>query len=719
MLMKQLLLLSLAPLFVLVTSFYNKGNKAEKDKNSLPPSNPFSQASGLPYQAPSFDKIKDSDFAPAFEEGLKLQLAEIEKIANNPAAPTFANTFIPMEESGQLLTRVSNVFSLLAGANTNPDLQKLQEQVAPKLAANQDAIFLNAKLFKRIETIYNNRQNLKLDAESNRLVEYQYLEFVLAGAKLSEADKARLKQLNQEEAGLSAKFTNQLLAAAKAGALVVSDSLQLAGLTKAELDAYAENAKANNLTGKWMIPLQNTTQQPALRSLSNCSTREKLFEASWTRAEKGDSNDTRNTITRIAEIRIEKAKLLGFKNYASWKLQDQMAKTPEAVDEFFAQLVPSATAKAKGEAADIQTLIDRQNGGFKLQPWDWNFYAEQVRKEKYNLDESEVKPYFELNKVLENGVFYAANQLYGLSFKERHDLPVYQQDVRVFEVYDKDNKPFALFYCDYYKRDNKSGGAWMNNLVGQSTLLAQKPVIYNVCNFTKPAPGQPALISFDDVSTMFHEFGHALHGLFAEQKYPTLSGTSVARDFVEFPSQFNEHWALYPQVLKHYAVHYKTGAVIPESLVAKIKKSATFNQGYRLTELLAAAALDMQWHKLTPGDQVQNVDDFEKTALKRTYLDLPEVPTRYRSSYFLHIWSNGYAAGYYAYLWTKMLSEDAYAWFEEHGGLTRKNGDLFRHMILSRGNTEDVDKMYREFRGRAPKIQPMQKTFGLPVSSSK
>jgi len=461
--------------------------------------------------------------------------------------------------------------------------------------------------------------------------------------------------------------------------------------------------------------LQNTTQQPSLQSLTNRATRQKLFEASWNRAEKGDSNDTRATIARMAKIRADKARLIGFSNYAAWKLQDQMAKTPEAVQEFFARLVPSATAKAKGEAADIQALIDKQNGGFKLQPWDWNFYAEQVRKAKYDLDESEIKPYFELKKVLENGVFYAANQLYGLTFKERHDIPVYQKDVRVFEVFDKDNKSFALFYCDYFKRDNKSGGAWMSNMVGQSKLLGTKPVIYNVCNFTEPAPGQPALISFDDVTTMFHEFGHALHGLFASQEYPSLSGTNVARDYVEFPSQFNEHWALDPLVFKHYAVHYQTGQLMPQQLVDKIKKAATFNQGYRLTELLAAASLDMEWHTLSPNDSVQNVDQFETAALQKTHLDLPEVPTRYRSSYFLHIWGNGYGAGYYAYLWTKMLEEDAYSWFEENGGLTRANGQRFRDMILSRGNTADYGKMFSSFRGHNPAIQPMQKALGLPV----
>ncbi|TKK69329.1 peptidyl-dipeptidase Dcp [Ilyomonas limi] len=692
-------------------------NKAVLQNNAaaLPASNPFSAPSKLPFAAPPFNKITITDYKPALEAGMKAQQEEIAKIANNPAAPTFENTLVALEKSGQLLSRANHVFNLVTGANTNDTLQQLQEEMAPQLAANQDAIYLNPKLFKRIETIYQNREKLHLDSESNRLVEYQYLEFVLAGAKLSEEDKTKLKKLNKEEAGLSAKFTNQLLNAAKNSALIIEDSSKLKGLSATEKAAYAQNAKAANLTGKWLIPLQNTTQQPPLQSLDDRATRAQLFQASWLRAEHGDSNDTRSTILRLADIREQKAKLMGFPNYAAWKLQDQMAQTPEAVAQFFAQLVPAATAKAKGEAAEIQTQIDKRGDSITLMPWDWNYYAEQVRKEKYNLDENEIKPYFELNKVLEDGVFYAANQLYGLTFKERHDLPVWQPDVRVFEVFDKDGKPLALFYGDYYKRDNKSGGAWMSNLVEQTKLMNTKPVIYNICNFTKPAPGEPALISFDDVTTMFHEFGHALHGMFGNQQYPTLSGTNVARDFVEFPSQFNEHWALYPTVLKHYAVHYKTGEPIPQSLVDKIKSAGTFNQGYSLTELLADASLDMQWHTTKDSNAINNADSFELAALQATGLALPQVPPRYRSSYFLHIWSNGYAAGYYAYLWTKMLEEDAYSWFEENGGLTSANGQRFRDMILSRGNTEDYNKMFRNFRGHAPSIKPMEKALGLPA----
>jgi peptidyl-dipeptidase Dcp len=681
--------------------------------------NPFYKASTLPFQVPDFSKIKDSDYQPAMEEGMRQQRAEIEKIADNPAPPTFDNTLVAMEKSGQMLMRVMLAFSAVAGANTDDTLQKVQETEAPKLAAHQDSIYLNPKLFARIQTLHDQRDSLNLDPESRRLLEWDYKEFVLNGAKLSAADKARLKQFNEQEASLSAKFQNKLLAAAKAGALVVDNKAELAGLSDAEIDAAAAAAKSRKLAGKWVIPLQNTTQQPALAALTDRDTRHQLFENSWTRAEKGDANDTRDTIAQMAKIRAEKAKLLGFDSYAAWKLQDQMAKTPAAVMDFLDKLVPAETARASAEAAEIQKTIDADQAKagkptFTLEPWDWQLYAEQVRKQKYDLDESQIKPYFELDNVLQNGVFYAANQLYGLTFKERKDIPVWQPDVRVFEVYDSDGKPLALFYCDYFKRDNKSGGAWMSNLVNESTLLGTKPVVYNVANFTKPAAGQPALLSWDDVITMFHEFGHALNGMFADTKYPSLSGANTARDFVEFPSQFNEHWALYPTVFAHYAKNYKTGAPMPAALVEKIKKSQLFNMGYDMTEATAAALLDMSWHTLpASAPKVADVDAFEAKSLKDNHVDLGYVPPRYRSSYFLHIWGNGYAAGYYAYNWTMMLADDAYGWFEEHGGLTRANGDRFRQMVLSRGNTEDLAKMYAAWRGRAPNIDAMKKDRGL------
>jgi peptidyl-dipeptidase Dcp len=605
------------------------------------------------------------------------------------------------------------VFNGLAGANTNDTLQKVQELEAPKLAAVQDDMFLNPKLFQRVETIYRDRAKLNLDPEGMRLVEFYHLHFVMAGAQLGPADKETLKKLNQEDASLQAKFTNRLLAAAKNGALVVTDAAALAGLTPAQIEAAAQAAKARGLQGRWVVPLQNTTQQPDLASLTNRDTRHQLFELSWTRAERGDANDTREIIARLAQLRAQEAKLLGYPNHAAWKLQDQMAKTPEAVEHFLDQLVSPATARARAEAADLQQLIDKQGGGFKLEPWDWQFYAEQVRKAKYDIDESAVKPYFELNRVLTDGVFYAAHQLYGISFKERHDLPVYEKDVRVFEVSDKDGAPIGLFYADYFKRDNKSGGAWMDNFVGQSRLLGTKPVVYNVANFAKPAPGEPALLTSDDVTTMFHEFGHALHGLFADQQYPSLSGAATARDFVEFPSQFNEHWAFLPDVLSHYAKHYKTGEPMPQALVDKILAARDFDAGYTMTELIAAAELDMQWHTLGASGTPKDVDAFEKQALENTHVDVPQVPPRYRSSYFLHIWANGYSAGYYAYLWTQMLADDAYDWFAAHGGLTRENGDHFRATVLSRGNTKDLGQMYRDLTGRDPEIGPMLKYRGL------
>jgi len=634
-------------------------------------------------------------------------------IAGNPEPATFANTLEALEKSGQRLNRAKAVFNLLNQANTNPALQKTKEEEAPKLAASDDALYLNTKLFERVKAIYERREALNLTPEAKRLVEFYEQKFELAGAGLSTPGKDSLRQLNKEEATLSAVFTNHLLATTKSSAVVLTNSIELEGLSPGSIMAAEQTAKQNKLNGNWVLSLQNTTQQPALQSLSNRKVRQRLFEASYTRAEKQDSNDTRKIIQRIAQLRAQKAHILHFNSYAEWKLKDQMAQTPAAVDSFMARLVPAATAKARSEANAMQELIDKQRGGFKLQPWDWNFYAEQIRRARFDLNENEVKPYFELDNVLKNGVFYAAGLLYGISFEERKDLPVYQQDVRVFTVLDQDHKPLGLFYCDYFKRDNKAGGAWMSNLVTQSKLLGTLPVIYNVCNFTKPAPGQPALISYSDATTMFHEFGHGLHGLFASQVYPSISGAHTARDFVEFPSQFNEHWALDPKVFAHYAIHYKTGLPMPKVLVDKIKKAATFNQGYALSEALAAASLDFKWHSLPATAGLQDVDSFEAKALRQTKLDLREVPPRYRSSYFLHIWSNGYAAGYYAYAWTEMLDDDAFTWFEQHGGLTRANGQRFRNMILSRGNTEDYRKMFRDFAGRDPEIGPMLKHRGI------
>jgi peptidyl-dipeptidase Dcp len=676
------------------------------------PSNPFYSPSTLPFQAPAFDKIKDEDYQPAIEAGMAEELTEIQAIADNPAAPTFENTLVAMEKTGRLFQRAMAAFGAVSGADTNPLLQKVRNEEAPKLAAHYDAIYLNAKIFARVAAVYKQRDSLKLDAESMRLVEVVYDRFVRSGANLSDADKAELKKLNEEISTLSAAFSTKLLAATKDGAYATTDKSALAGFSDTRIAAAAQAAQSRKQEG-YVLPLQNTTQQPDLASLSVRATREAIFEKSWNRTERGDGNDTRDTISRLAQLRARRAQLLGYPNHAAWKLGDQMAKTPEAALKFMDALVPGATAKAASEGKDIQDVIDTQKGGFTLRPWDWDFYSEQVRKEKYDLNEAEVKPYFELNNVLENGVFYAATQLYGITFKERKDIPVYHPDIRVFEVSNADGTPLALFYCDYFKRDNKNGGAWMDSLVDQSKLLGTLPVVFNVANLPKPAPGEPALISYTDVTTMFHEFGHALHGMFSNTRYPSLSGTSTAADFVEFPSQFNEHWALYPAVFDHYARHYKTDAPMPAELVVKIRKAVNFNQGYKLTELVAAAELDMQWHTLPASAGLQQPDTFEKQALETTHLLVSTVPPRYRSSYFAHIWGGGYSAGYYAYLWAEMLDDDAYAWFEENGGLTRANGDRFRQMVLSRGNTEDLGKMYAAWRGREPSVEPMMKDRGL------
>jgi len=691
---------------------------AQTDEAGFGPGNPFYATSTLPFQAPPFDRIKDSDYQPAIEAGMAEQLKEMRAIADNPAAPTFENTLVAMEKTGALFQRVMAAFSGVTGANTNPVLEKVQREEAPKLAAHNDAIYLDTKLFHRVAAVYEKRASLKLSPEGLRLVEIYYQRFVHSGANLSDADKERLKKINEEESTLSNAFRSKVLAATKDAAYFTADKSALAGLAEAEISGAERAAKERKKEG-WVLALQNTTQQPYLSSLSVRATRQALFEDSWTRAERGDANDTRETIARLAQLRAEKGKLLGFNSYAAWKLEDQMAKSPENALKFMDALVPATTANAAEEAKDIQAVIDAQKGGFTVEPWDWEFYSEQVRKAKYDIDEADVRPYFEMNHVLQNGVFYAANQLYGLTFKERKDIPVWHPDVRVFEVFDADSKPLALFYCDYYKRDNKNGGAWMSSFVRQSKLMGTLPVVYNVANLPKPAEGEPALISFTDVVTMFHEFGHGLHGIFAAAEYPGLSGTSVARDFVEFPSQFNEHWATYPAVFAHYAKHYKTGAPMPEELAAKIKKAADFNQGYALTELLAAAQLDMQWHSLPVGTPLQKPDEFEKAALEKKGLTLSYVPPRYRSSYFSHIWGGGYAAGYYAYLWSEMLDDDAFQWFQDHGGLTRSNGDRFRAMILSRGNTEDLAKMYSAWLGGDPNVEPMLKYRGLNKTAPK
>jgi len=675
--------------------------------------NPFFTASTLPYQAPPFDQISEDDFLPALEAGIEEKRREVAAIVANPAPPDFANTFEALERSGLLLSRVWQVFSAMTAANTSPRLQEVEEMITPALAALHDEIYLNSALFARLDAVWQQRGTACPDAEAVRLTEVTRQAFQLAGAGLSDDDKQRLRAINQELAGLSTRFGNRLLAATQSAAYTVSSAEALAGLSDAALEQARAAAAARGLDNQWLIPLQNTTQQPALTRLTIRATREALFEQALSRCERNDENDTRQLVSRMAQLRAEQAALLGYSSYAAWNLQDQMAKTPDAALSFMRNIVPAARQRAGREADDISQLMAEQQQSFDLRAWDWNFYAEQVRQAKYDLDEDTIRPWFALDNVLERGVFWAATQLYGLRFSQRHDLPVYHPDVCVYEIFDADETPLALFYTDFFARDNKSGGAWMGNFVDQSALLDQKPVIYNVCNYTKPQPGQPALLSWDEVITLFHEFGHALHGLFANQRYASLSGTATPRDFVEFPSQINEHWASHEAVFASYARHWETGEPMPAALREKMVQAATFNKGYDMTELLAAALLDLQWHSLSAHDKPQDVEHFERQALQAENIALAAVPPRYRSSYFRHIWGGGYAAGYYAYIWTQMLADDGYQAFTEHGGLTRENGQRFREQVLSRGNSSDLQHVWLSWRGKAPEIEPMLRHRGL------
>ncbi len=681
--------------------------------------NPFAHESTLPYHVPPFNRIKNADFRPAFEAGMAEQRKEIEAIDRNPAAPTFENTVVALEKSGRLLERVSDVFYNLNASNTNPEMQKIATDMAPKLAAHRDATLLDPVLFARVDAVYQKRAGLKLDAESLQLLERHYSRFVRAGAKLSETDKTRLREINGQIASLTTKFQQNVLKATKESAVVVDNAGELDGLSAEQIGAAAEAAKARKLEGKWVITLQNTTIQPVLAQLKNRALREKIYKASINRGD-GGAEDTTAIVAQIVKLRAEKAALLGYPDYAAYGLADETAGTPAAVNQMLARLVPAALANAKKEAADIQKLIDEQAKAsntktFTLEPWDWAFYAEQVRKARFGFDESELKPYFELNRVLQDGVFYAAHELYGLSFKERHDIPVYQPDVRVFEVFNADGSPLGLFFGDYFARDNKRGGAWMNSFVGQSRLLGLKPVVCNNLNIPKPAPGQPALLTFDEVRTMFHEFGHALHGLMSDVNYPSLSGTAVPRDFVEFPSQYNEMWAREPIVFAHYAKHYQTGAPMPQAMLDKVLAAEKFGQGYSTTEYIAAAMLDQAWHQMRasqapPADKVMA---FENAALKKDRVEYAPVPPRYHSTYFSHTFAGGYAAGYYAYIWSEVLARDVERWFHRHGGLQRANGDFLRAKVLSRGRTVNPEVLFEQFYGGPPDIEPLLEYRGL------
>jgi peptidyl-dipeptidase Dcp len=675
--------------------------------------NPLLVESTLPYHTPPFDKIKDEHFVPAIEAGMREELKEVDVIAASSEKPTFDNTIVALERTGRLLDRAERTFSNLNAADTNPTRQKIEAEMAPKLSAHRDAIHLHGKLFARIQELYYNRVKLGLDPESAYLLERYYKDFVRAGAKLSEADKEKLKKINAELATLQTQFEQNVLKEKNASSVVVDRREELAGLSDNQIAAAAAAAKDEHKEGKFVLRLLNTTGQPALASLQDRALRERLMQASLSRNSKGGPFDTRDVVIRTAQLRAERAKLLGYENHAAYQLEDQTAGNVPTVNKLLADLAPPAVANARREAADMQKVVDQEKGGFQIAPWDWDFYSEKVRKARYAFDESELKPYYELNHVLLDGVFFAAGKLYGLTFKERHDLPVYQPDVRVFEVYDRDGKPLALFFADYYARPSKRGGAWMNAYVQQSDLFGTKPVVANHLNIPKPPPGEPTLLTHDEVRTAFHEFGHALHGMFSNVKYPRFSGTSVPRDFVEYPSQVNEMWATWPEVLKNYAKHYKTGEPIPQALLDKVVAAEKFNQGFKTTEYLSATLLDQAWHQLNPSDVPKDAIAFEADALHKAGVDFPPVPPRYRSPYFSHAFAGGYSAGYYSYIWSEVLDADSVEWIKEHGGLKRENGDRFRATLLSRGGSADALGLFKNFVGREPYIEPLLKRRGL------
>ena len=681
--------------------------------------NPFLKESPLPYQLPPFDRIQDSDYRSAFEAGMGEQLREVAAIANNPKAADFENTLVALECSGQLLQRVSTVFFCLNQSNTNDELQKIEIEMVPKLAVHRDAILLDPTLYARIDSLYRRRESLKLDAESMQLIQRKHIQFVRAGASLPEAAKERLRHLNEQISSLITQFKQNVLKATKAGAVLVDSADALQGLSTSQIGTAAHAAAARDLRGKWLIALQNTTSQPLLAQLKNRELRERLFRSSIERGSSGDADNT-PVIGQLVKLQAERAALLGYPNHASYQLADESAQTTQAVDKMLGDIAPVALARAKADEAEMQKLIDSEAAAsgtkpFTLQPWDWPYYAERLRKARYDFDQTQVAPYFELNRVLLDGVFYAAHELYGLTFKERTDLPVYQADVRVFEVFDADATPLALFLGDYFARDNKAGGAWMTSYVKQSHLFKLKPVVANHLNIPKPQAGQPALLTFDEVTFLFHEFGHAIHGMLSNVRYPLLSGTAVPPDFVEYPSQFNEMWAREPAVLRHFARHYRTGEPMPQALLDKVLAAQKFGQGYATTEYIAAAMLDQSWYQISMAQApaANDVAAFEAAALHKGGLDYPAVPPRYRSTYFSHIFALGYSSGYYAYLWSEVLARDTGEWFHLHGGLTRANGDILRAKVLSRGRSVDPDRLFQDFYGGEPDIRPLLEYRGL------
>jgi peptidyl-dipeptidase Dcp len=680
---------------------------------------PFARESKLPYHMPPFDKIKETDYRAAFEAGMEEQRREVDAIVHNTALATFDNTIVALERSGRMLSRVSTVFFELTSSNTSDELDQIQSEMAPRLSQHQDAIFLDAGLFARVKKLYEQRTSLGLDAESLRLLERYDTLFMRAGAALSESDKEKLRKLNEQLSSLTTQFKQTLLKATNDGAVVVDKVADLDGLSEEQVAAAAQAAKERKLDGKWVITLENTTGQGGLAQLKNRQLRERIYTASIRRANGGPDDNTA-TVAKIVELRAQRATLLGYRDHAAYMLEDETAGTPAAVNRMLAQLAPAAVNNARKEAADMQKIIDRQatelrTKPFKLESWDWSFYAEWVRKARYDYDQSQVREYFELNRVVQDGLFYAAHELFGLTFKERHDLPVYNPDVRVFEVFNEDGSPLALFLADYFARDNKQGGAWMSEYVSQSKLFDHKAVVVNNLNVRKPPEGKPALLSFDDVNGMFHEFGHALHGMFSNVTYPQFAGTYVPNDFVEFPSQINEMWSRDPKVLAHFARNYRTGEPMPQALQDKILASVKFNQGFDTLEYLEAAMMDQDWHQIPAGrtPKAKDVMAFESAALKRAGVDFSAAPPRYHTPYFSHIFAGGYAAGYYAYIWSDVLAKDGERWFSTHGGLQRANGDFLRAKILSRGFSADPITLFKEFYGQTPDVQPLLEFRGL------
>lgn len=684
------------------------------------PDNPFVEASTLPYQWPPFDRIGDDDYGPAFDYGIAEHRREIEAIINGPADATFDNTIVAMEQSGQVLTRALRVFSALSSAHTNPAIQKLQAEYAPRFSAHNDWMYMNADLYGRVKAVYDARDELDLGDEALRLVERYHTNFVRAGAQLDEAGKARLAEINAETASLTTQFQQNVLAETNAAAIVVDDVERLAGLSSGAVAAAKEAATTRGEDGKYVLTMQNTSVQPVMTDLDDRELREQVYQASIERGNHDNDADNKAIVSQLVTLRAERAQLLGFAHHADYALAESTARNAEAVNAMLGQLAPPAVANALREQADMQALIEREGGDYTLRGSDWPYYTEKVRRDRYAFDESQMRPYLELNRVLHDGVFYAANQLYGLSFKERNDLPTYHPDVRVFEVFDEGDEPLGLFMIDPYARDSKSGGAWMNAFVAQSNLLGTRPVISNNLNVPKPQGDEPTLLTFDQVVTMFHEFGHAVHGLFSDVTYPMFSGTSVPRDFVEFPSQVNEMWATWPEVLANYAKHHETGEPMPQELLDKLEATATFNQGFATTEYLAAALLDQSLHQITPeqAPAPAEVVDFEIAALEKAGVKLDTIQPRYRTTYFSHIFAGGYSAGYYAYIWSEVLDAATVDWFKSNGGLDRANGDHFRKTLLSRGGSVDAMTLFRDFHGSDPTIEPLLKRRGLVDQST-